>query len=262
MLGRPRSADGRFATTDAVRGAMFRHIRHASACLALAALTACATEREIPFDHAANSGIKTIGVLQPSMSPTPTILLASDIGQSLGLVGLLVDASMQANRDKQFGELMSAQGVKPDANFLADVHAALAAHGYSVTDVPEARPSADLLKTYPKGGTDGVDAYLDIAIVNYGYVAAGIGDSTPYRPFVGAHCRLVRASDGAVLMQDVVVYNPVVTAGPQPRAVTISPDPAYTFKDFDTLTADPANAMKGMNVALGDAATSIGTLVQ
>lgn len=120
----------------------------------------------------------------------------------------------------------------------------------------------DLLKTYPKGGADGVDAYLDIAIVDYGYVAAGIFDSTPYRPFVGAHCRLVRASDGAMLMQDMVVYNPVVTAGPQQRAVTLSPDPIYTFKDFDTLTADPANAMKGMNTALSDVANSIGTLVQ
>jgi hypothetical protein len=241
---------------------MFRHIPHAFACLALVALTACATEPEIPFDHAAYPGIKTIGVLQPAMSPSPTIWLASDVGQSFGLIGALVDASMQANRDKRFSELMNAQGVKPDAIFLADIHTTLTAHGYSVTDVPEARPSMDLLKTYPKGGADGVDAYLDIAIVNYGYVAAGIGDSTPYRPFVGAHCRLVRASDGAVLMQDMVVYNPVVTAGPQQRAVTISPDPAYTFKDFDTLTGDPPNAMKGMNVGLGDTANSIGTLVQ
>jgi hypothetical protein len=241
---------------------MFRQVDRVFACLLLVGLAGCASPPEIPFDHVANPGVKVIGVLQPAMSPEPAILLASDVGQSFGLVGFVVDAAMQANREKKFSGLLAAQGVRPDANFLADVHAALAAHGYTVSDVAEARSSNDLLKTYPKG-EEGVDAYLDIAVVNYGYVAAGIGDSTPYRPFVSARCRLVRASDGAVLMEDTILYNPVFNAGGfQPKAVTISPDPAYVFTDFDSLTADPTIAVKGMNGALSNAANSIGTLVQ
>lgn len=228
------------------------------ACLIVTGLAGCATVPEIPFDHASNPNIKTIGLLEPSMSPTGVVWLASDIGQSMGLIGALVDAGMQANRDSKFESLLAAQGVKPQDVFVQDVHAALAAHGYTVTDIHEPRPSSDLLKTYPKGG-DGTDAYLDIVVYNYGYVASGIGNSTPYRPFFAARCRLVRASDGAVLMQDAVVYNPV---GPASKVVTISPDPAYQFTDFDALMADAPATVKGLNAAFAASANAVGTLVQ
>jgi hypothetical protein len=244
---------------DALGGVMIHLVQRTIACLLVAGLAACAGAPEIPFDHASNAGIKNIAVIEPAMSPTPTILLASDIGQSFGLIGGLIDLSMQSNRDTKFAALLSAQGVKPDAVFLQDVHAALAAHGYNVVDTAQARSGNDLLKVYPKVGQPGVDAYLDLAVFNYGYVAAGIGDSTPYRPFLTARCRLVRASDGAVLMEDTIAYNPI---GPVEKAVTLSPDPNFSFKDFDTLTADPGVAVKGLNTALTASANSIGTLVQ
>jgi hypothetical protein len=237
---------------------MFRTAQRLLACLFVIGLAACASPPEIPFDHASNPGIKNIGVLQPAMSAKPTMWLASDVGQSFGLIGALVDASLQESRDKKFMSLLLAQGVRPDTNFLDDVRTALTSHGYTVTSIPQVRTNMDLLKTYPTGQFN-VDAYLDIAVVNYGYVAAGIGDSTPYRPFLGARCRLVRASDGAVLMEDTIIYNPI---GPTAKIVTIAPDPAYAFKDFDTLTGDPDNAVKGLNAALSASATSIGNLVQ
>ena len=244
---------------DALGGVMNQFANRIFACLLVAGLAACASPPEIPFDHVSNAGIKNIGVIQPAISPTPVILLASDVGQSFGLIGGLIDLSMQSNRDTKFAALLSAQGVKPDAVFLQDLHEALAAHGYNVVDVSEARSGNDLLKLYPKAGQSGIDAYLDLAVFNYGYVAAGIGDSTPYRPFLSARCRLVRASDSAVLMEDTIAYNPV---GPIDKAVTISPDPNFSFKDFDTLTADPGVAVKGLSTALAASANSIGTLVQ
>jgi len=244
---------------DALGGVMIHVVQRAIACLFLAGLAACAGAPEIPFDRSSNAGIKNIAVIRPAMSPTPIILLASDIGQSFGLIGGLIDLSMQSNRDTKFAALLSAQGVKPDAVFLQDVHTTLSAHGYNVVDMPQARSGNDLLKVYPKGGQPGVDAYLDLAVFSYGYVAAGIGDSTPYRPFLTASCRLVRASDSAVLMEDTIAYNPV---GPVQKAVTLSPDPNFSFKDFDTLTADPGVAVQGLNTALTASANSIGTLVQ
>jgi len=238
---------------------MRRTVQRLLACLSLASLAACASPPEIPFDHASNPSIKSIGVLQPAMSPGATVWLASDVGQSFGLIGALVDAGMQANRDKKFAALLAEQGVRPDDVFLSDIGTALTTHGYSVTRIPQSRSTMDLLKTYPSPGVYAADAYLDLAVVNYGYVAAGIGDSTPYRPFVAMRCRLVRASDAAVLMEDTVVYNPV---GPAEKAVNIAPDPTFAFKDFDTLTGDPVNAARGLNAALASTATAVGTLVQ
>ncbi|HXC54016.1 MAG TPA: hypothetical protein VNU97_01855 [Rhizomicrobium sp.] len=236
---------------------MIKSAWRALACLMLAGLAACGTLPEIPFDHVANPGIKKIGLLQPQMDSTPNVILASDVGQSFGLIGALVDASMLANRNKSFAALLAAQGVKPDAVFLDDVKAALGAHGYAVSDTPTTRSGSGLLKDYPKGGD--VDAYLDVAVFNYGYIAAGIAKSNPYRPFVNVRCRLVRASDSAVLMEDSIIYNPI---GAPQKTVTLSPDPAYAFADFDTLTADPALAVKGLDAALTGTATAIGTLVQ
>ena len=74
-----------------------------------------------------------------------------------------------------------------------------------------------------------------------------------------ARCRLVRAGDSAVLMEDTIAYNPV---GPVQKAVTLSPDPNFSFEDFDALTADPGVAVNGLNAALTASANSIGALVQ
>ena len=233
------------------------------AMLSLAALGGCVSNVEIPFDHGANADIKHIGILTPHVDDHPQMVLASDIGQSFGLIGALVDVSLQEKRDKTFAAILSTHNDDPKANFVADLKASLAVHGYSATDVPVERPDANLLKTYPKPATGDVDAYLDVTVISYGYVAAGIADSNPYRPFVSAKCRLVRARDGAVLMEDTVLYNPVARLGiPADKAVTISPDPAYAYPDFDSLTGSSDAAVKGLDASLKAAADSIGTLAQ
>ncbi len=242
---------------------MFKSAYRALAGLMLVGLAACASAPEIPFDHAANPNIKTIGIIQPYMDKRADVILASDIGQSFGLIGALVDASMKANRDSKFAGLLQAQGVDATAIFLADLKRAVTSHGYAAVDVSATRPKSDLLKTYPPAGTDAVDAYLDVVVFNYGYVASGIGDSSPYRPFVNLRCRLVRAGDGATLMEDTVIYNPVFLARMgSPKAVTIAPDPAFVFVDFDTLMSKPEGVVSGLNAGLANSADAIGTLVQ
>lgn len=85
------------------------------------------------------------------------------------------------------------------------------------------------------------DTLLDVSF-NFGYLAAGM--STPYRPFVYAELKMVRASDKAVLMQRTIAYNTLNTVNIPETAVTIAPDPAYEFKDFDALIADPDRARR------------------
>jgi hypothetical protein len=243
-------------------GTMNRNFVRFLAVLPLAALAACASNIEIPFDHSANTNIKTIGILTPHMDSRPQMVLASDIGQSFGLIGALVDVSMAEARNNKFEAILTASGDHPTADLLTDLKGTLEAHGYKTLDVAADRPDVALLKSYPKPGDNAVDAYLDVSIVSYGYVAAGIANSNPYRPFVSAKVRLVRASDSAVLMEDTVLYNPVSRNGITPeKAVTISPDTSFAYPDFDTLTASP-NAVKGIDTSLKSTADAIGTLVQ
>ena len=69
-------------------------------------LSACASKPEIPFDRATAGAIKTIAVVPPAMPDDGSVVLASTVGQSFGLVGALVDAGMAANRDSHFKDLL------------------------------------------------------------------------------------------------------------------------------------------------------------
>jgi hypothetical protein len=99
-------------------------------------------------------------------------------------------------------------------------------------------------------------------VVNgYGYIAAGIGSSTPYRPIDILQVRLVRALDSKVLMEDTVVYNPVAPALPT-NIVTVSPNPDYTFQDFDALTADRVAMSKGLKDSVDQSADAVAKLLR
>lgn len=239
---------------------MFGWLRLAAIAAAGLLLCSCASQPEIPFDKSQASNIKTIGVLTPSMPEKPEIWLASDVGQSFGLIGALVDAGMQANRDSAFWKSIDGDKNPPRAAFLNALSASLHDRGFAVKQIAVHRPDDKFLNTYPKSG-DGVDAYLDIVFsgTNYGYVAAGIGKSTPYRPYVYVNCRLVRASDGTILMQDIVLDNSVNV----PKdVVTVSANPDYAFTNFDDLNGDPNKAVAGMDDAFRRTADSIGNLLR
>jgi hypothetical protein len=62
-------------------------------------------------------------------------------------------------------------------------------------------------------------------------------------------------------MQDVVVYNPVGPAAPS-KAITIAPDPAVQFVDFDALMADPDRAVLGLRTAVEQSAHGLGALLK
>ncbi|MGA9794101.1 MAG: hypothetical protein WBQ17_01075 [Rhizomicrobium sp.] len=237
---------------------MFRYARCAAVFAALF-LASCAGQQELPFD---NSGaqIKTIAILDPMLDGKPTIRLASSIGQSFGLVGGLIDAGLETNRDDTAYSWMQARGFSANAAFLKYLESDLRARGYAVKIVPSAHSEDDYVKTYPDPATTGADAYLDVVPlgIEWGYMAAGIGSSNPYRPYIALKCRLVRAGTGEVLMQDMVVYNPIVEAKDQ---IAIAPDPGYAFPDFDSMQADPARAVAGMDGSLHQTADTVAGLL-
>lgn len=242
---------------------MMSLFRRAAAAAGVLLLAACASTPEIPFERTAQ--IKTIGVLTPAVANGPSVVLATTVGRSFGLIGALVDISMQENRDTKFKTILADNHFAFNDSFKDSLTASLKAHGYEVVDVPVERKSPnDYLGNYPP--SDGhVDAYLDVVVLNYGYIASGISSDSPYRPFVQVRCRLLRASDSSVLMQDAIFYNEVTGSGVytgDSKMVTLAPDPKFSFVDFDSLTAHPKDATDDLAAAAGETTTALGTLLK
>ena len=225
-------------------------------------LAGCASQPVIPFDKTTAGNIKTIAIVTPNMPEKPNVWLVNDLGKNMGLIGALVDAGLESAREDKFWKDIDGAKNPPRAIFNTALTDALTAAGFTVK-VIDVKRSSDFLKTYP--ATDGVDAYLDLTFMGmgYGYLAADMADATPYRPFAYVNCRLVRASDKAVLMQDTVVYNFVSPSGASTTTgVTISPDPAYNFVDFAALHANAPKATEGLRETLKKVAQSVANLIQ
>jgi hypothetical protein len=220
------------------------------------ALAGCPTA-SIPYDRASAGNVTNIGLITPVFPDDATVVLASSVGQSFGLIGALADAAMQSGRDSTFNEILNERQFQTREAFLERVTAQLEQQDYEVTAIEIDRNGNDFLDEYDS--EEPVDAYLDIVVSRYGYTAAGIGDSTPYRPSFYLKAKLTRASDNAVLMQDTVAYNPY---GPYEDAVSIAPDPNYEFIDFDALEAQPDDAVEGLEDATNRTADALSGLMR
>ena len=237
---------------------MLRALRYAFLFGFAVALSGCAHTPEIPYDHA-TANIHTIGLPTPGFQSTPSVVLASDMGQSFGLIGAAIDAGLQADRDAKFQDILNQQKLSVPDEFSQDIETMLSQHGYKVVQIPVTRKNGILLKDMP-AAPEPVDAYLDISVFDYGYIAAGIRDKTPYRPFMILQCKLVKASDGSVLMQDKIELNPVGKS--RDKEITLTPNPDYQFAEFDTLTSHPDKATEGLRESVKQVTTSLGNLLQ
>lgn len=145
--------------------------------------------------------------------------------------------------------------------FLAALTEELQDQGYTVVPVPATREKAEFMPAYPVEAGDKADAYLDLVVANYGYIAAGIGAGTPYRPHFSVEAKLVSPADGALLMQEAILYNPVAPSRLN-QAITLQPNPAYGFATFDSLVADGNLATRGLQEAAEETAKALGQLLK
>jgi hypothetical protein len=232
-------------------------LRHAAVCVAVVLMLAgCAGKPEIPYDHSAEAGVKTIGLVTP-YSRGPTIVLASTVGQSFGLIGALIDAGMTEHRNTEFTGLMESPNFEAADYFVVCLTADLTAEGYNVVLLPMSRSDDKFLASYP-GASQTINAYLDVR-TQFGYIAAGLGNSNPYRPAFWARARLVDAQSSAVLMEDTVMYNPL---GAPKNIVTIAPDASEQFVDFDAMMANPSGAIAGLKTAESKSAETLANLLR
>jgi hypothetical protein len=234
-------------------------LRLAAALLAVLALVGC-TLPKVPYERS-SAQVKTIGVVTPGFPDGAVVFRASSVGHSFGLVGGLIEAGLQAARESQFKTVLEQQKFSVESQFLAGLTEALQARGYEVAAVPWSRSSGSYLERYPTTAPPKVDAYLDVVTRAYGYVSAGMGDSTPYRPYYEVRVRLVSAK-GAVLMEDMVIYNPVLPGGVTSQAITVPPEPSHRFNDFEALVGNPSGAVKALAVATRQSAETIAKLLQ
>lgn len=238
---------------------MAHWLRRLGLVAALLVLAGCAGEPSIPYDRSTAGNIKTIGILTPRFPEEPKVILATSVGQSFGLIGAIIDSSMEAHRESAFAALLADQRYQAADSFSRALAQAVEAQGYKVEMIPVTRDLHEgLLRDYHVATNISVDAYLDVSVGGYGYIAAGLGGSNPYRPVVALGCRLVYVGDSKVLMQDFIVYN---LLNPRGNIITLSPDPAYAFPDFDSLMADPPKATAGLDGALTQAAQAVGKLL-
>jgi hypothetical protein len=226
--------------------------------IAIAALsvTACASPYvATPYDRAAAS-VQEIALVDDSLAPRVMAYEVASTGSNFGLIGALVDAGIQASRQDAVNDALAGIGFDPETRLERRISDALEGQGYRVALLEGEREKRDFRESYP-GAPEGTDAYLDVAVTQYGYMSAGAGQ--PFRPTVYAKVRLIRASDNAELMENMILYNPIM---PTQGVITLSPNPAYVFRNREELLADPARLAAGIETALDEVADTAARLLR
>lgn len=224
--------------------------------LAAGQLSACATQ-SIPFDRQA-ANINSIDVLEPALPERAVMYQAATAGASFGLVGALIDASIQASRGDKFEKMATAAGYQPDTELRGLLLAELQEHEFSVELFPLERTKAGFLESYAGLGGDR-DAYLDINVLGYGYTSVTYGKD--WRPYIWLECRLVSRVTGKTEMQAVIYYNPPSQYIGE-DAIKLAPsstDPSYD--NIDEIVADPEKSLAALRGAMETAVDALGTLL-
>ena len=223
-------------------------------------LAACATPYvATPYDRAA-SNVRVVTVIDDSADDAAIAYEVASMGSNFGLIGALVDAGIQAERRAALNRALTGAGFDGETVFETRLTERLGAEGYEVAvqtaDTP--RDKRDFLVSYPTPEGP-VEAYIDVVVGHYGYLSAGAFE--PFRPSVAAKVRLVSAADPTkVLMDNRIVYNVMNTEGA--GAITLTPNPAYEFKNREELLADPGRTAAGIQDALHQVADTAAQLLR
>lgn len=221
---------------------MFRKVIVIAAAMAV---SACATYVATPYDRAA-ANVQDIAVVDDSLPERAIAYEVASTGSSFGLIGALVDAGIQASRQEAVNQALAGVDYDAEAILEARLAAALTTEGYKVEVLENgARPERKMLEAFPAASSE-TDAYLDVFVLEYGYLSAGAGQ--PFRPYVMATVKLVSAADRTtVLGENRIIYNPF---GTPKGVITITPTPEYAFRNREELLADPERLAAGITDAL------------
>lgn len=209
-----------------------------------------------PYDRA-SAGVARIAVIDDAAEDDAIAYEVASMGSNFGLVGALIDAGIQAERRAALNRALDGAEFDAEARLEAILAERLASQGYQVATLDNgARAKRDFLKTYP--AAEGHDAYLDVVVMNYGYLSAGAFQ--PFRPHASAMVRLVSAADpDRVLMDNRIVYNGMDVAD---GVIALSPDPSFEFQNREQLLAEPERTAAGIEHALSEIADTAARLLR
>ncbi len=214
--------------------------------LLLPTLAGCAPR--VALDRGQAERVRTIGLVEPAMPEGPSAPIILAPGIYFGLVGGLIEAAMQEERDQRIRAAIAARGFEVRARFAAHLDAELRAAGFRTVPVAADRARRDLLAAYPPAE---VDAYLDIHVQQFGYAARTT--ASPFRPFLMLTTRLA-APDGRALFQEGFTLNwgsdTLITRdrpGPEGHDIAAS-------TEFD---ANPDRTLAGLDAGLAEMARHI-----
>ncbi|MDB5459295.1 MAG: hypothetical protein JWO72_1036 [Caulobacteraceae bacterium] len=229
----------------------------AAVCAALS-LSACATPYVgKPYDHASN-GVHSIGLASDAVPKKPIAYEAASVGSNFGLIGALVDAGIQANRADEVNKALVGDGFNAESKLQGRIITALGSQGYTVKPLDTGdRAKREFVTAYPST-PEPVDAYLDVVVIDYGYLSAGA--FKPFRPTLTAKVRLVSAKDTSkTLMENTIAYNDIA---PTRGVITLTPNPTYAFKNRTDMLSDPKRLEAGLEDALYQVADTVAQLLR
>lgn len=214
-------------------------------------MTGCTTFETTPFDAATHANLDSVVVVEPATPEALDVTVLAPVGANFGLIGAIAtEAGLNAKR-KTLAAATTSQNYSYLDQFNTLLDEKLSGAGYNVNRTDYDRDTSKLafLKDYSAIDADG--AILDIYVNFIGYAAAGSG--TEYRPTLMLSARLVD-QPGNVLFADQVFYNPLGATG---DAITLDPDPQYTFAEFDQIGQEPDRAVAGINAAIDSVLTEL-----
>jgi hypothetical protein len=220
-------------------------------------VSACATPYvATPYDRE-TAMVDSMVIVDDAVPEKAIAYEVASVGSNFGLIGALVDAGIQAERQGAVNEALTTVSFDAEGELERLLMREIGEEGYTVALLPgQARTKRDWLPAH-SGAAEGVDAYLDVAVMEYGYMSPGAGQ--PFRPYVWAKVKLVRAGDGALLMENQIVYNPLnVIEG----VITIPPNPEFFFNNRSALLEDPNRLAAGIEDALERVAATSAQLLR
>lgn len=232
--------------------------RYLIGLVAALSLGACASPYvATPYDRA-SANVRTISVIDDAADDKAIAFEVASMGSNFGLIGALVDAGIQAERREAVNKALDSVNFDGETVFERRLASRLSSEGYEVSMREGPRAKRDFIVSYPTA--DGaVDAYLDIVVGHHGYLSAGAFQ--PFRPSAAAQVRLISAADPSkVLMDNRIVYNGMTAA--DAGVITLTPNPAYEFRNREELLADPAKMAAGIEDALNQVADTAAQLLR
>lgn len=252
------SSNGRLR--DLSQGKNMSIWKNGLAVLGVAALlSGCATSlpKQQAYDRVGHAQIKTIHVL-PAPKVDLRVFMMNNPAGSFGLIGALIAAGNESSKEHRLLDAYQTAPLHPRKFFQAALTKALSARGYRVV-----WPALDEGKGI-KHGNSGLradyspvgdaDAILDVDLNFFGYAAGGVGKDSPYRPTTTAVARLVSADGKQTYFTDYFAYNNIFNSS---IAVTIEPDPRFTYPKFGDLEHAGTESQEGLKLALSSLAEKL-----